>query len=143
MQAILVRARELELANKGLTTDQAMILFTVKTSAEPVTLGDVARMMHKAPRTLSALVRRMEVNGLLKTSRDLKRRNRVRVSLTKSGEEAYYSWLSATGVPNGVWACLSREELDMLRTITRKLRDKGIELLQQMESDTYDEPLFW
>lgn len=143
MQAILSRARQLELARIGITTDQSMILFTLKTFAGPAPIEEVARMMHRAPRILSTLVRRMEVNGLVRTTRNLKKPQQTRVSLTKAGEEAYYRWLGAMVVPNEAWSCLAQEERDMLRTITRKLRDKGIELLARMDQDPYNEPLFW
>jgi DNA-binding MarR family transcriptional regulator len=133
MQAVLARVRELELAEIGLTIDQASILFAVKTSAEPVSLEDVARATHKAPRILSALVRRMEVDGLLKTDRDAERPYRFTLSLTIRGLKAHTRWLGATTVPHEAWRSLSRKERSSLSSIARKLRDKGLELLDQMD----------
>jgi len=48
----------------------------------------LARMMHKQPHTISALVHRMEAQGLVVTKKDLERKNWLRLSLTRKGEAA-------------------------------------------------------
>lgn len=143
VSAVLQRARDLELAKVGLNMPQVMVLYCVKTSPVPVTPMRLARMMHKQPHTVSALVHRMEANGLLKTKRDLKRKNWLRVSLTAKGEEALQRWPTVTLVPDTVASSLSKRELEMLNTITRKLHAAGIKVLRQMQPDPYAEPLFW
>ncbi len=102
----------------------------------------LARMMHKQPHTVSALVHRMETQGLVSTKKDMKRKNWLRVSLTKKGEEALKRWSTATVVPDAL-NCLTKKETEMLYTITKKLHNKGLELLRQMQPDPYAEPLFW
>jgi DNA-binding PadR family transcriptional regulator len=87
-------------------------------------------------------VHRMETQGLLTTTRDMRRKNWLRVSLTKKGEEALKRWSTATTVTDAL-SCLSKTEADMLYTITKKLHKKGLELLRQMQPDPYNEPLFW
>ena len=84
----LRRARELELAQVGLTVPQAGVLYFLSTSKEPLTPMKLSRLMSRQPHTLSALVNRMEAQGLVKTKKDLQRKNWVRVSLTKKGEQA-------------------------------------------------------
>ncbi len=142
LMAVIERARNLELARIGLNIPQASVLYCLKVSKEPVTPMKLARMMHKQPHTVSALVHRMETQGLLSTKKDMKRKNWLRVSLTKKGEEALKRWVVATAVPDAL-SCLSKKELDTLYTITRKLHNKGLELLRQMQPDPYAEPLFW
>ena len=142
MTAVLDRARDLELATIGLNMPQALVLYCLKVSKEPMTPMKLARMMHKQPHTVSALVHRMESQGLLTTRRDLKRKNWVRVSLTKKGEEAIKGWVTATMVPD-IMGSLSKKEADALYKATQKLHNGGLELLRKMRPDPYSEPLFW
>jgi MarR family multiple antibiotic resistance transcriptional regulator len=85
MTTVLERARGLELPAIGLNMPQALVLCCLKVSKEPMTPMKLARMLHKQPHTVSALVHRMEKQGLLTTRRDMKRKNWVRVSLAKKG----------------------------------------------------------
>ena len=142
IMGLMGRARSLELARSGINIPQAAVLYGLKTAAEPLTPMRLARMMHKQPHTVSALVHRMESQGLVSTKKDMKRKNWLRVSLTKKGEEALKSWASATTVPDSL-NVLSKKEVEALQTITRKLHNRGIELLRQMQPDPYAEPLFW
>ena len=142
LMAVMERARNLELAKSGLNIPQASVLYSLKIAKEPLTPMKLSRMMHKQPHTVSALVHRMETQGLLTTKRDMKRKNWLRVSLTKKGEEALKRWAAATWVPDAL-SCLSKKESDALYTITKKLHNRGLELLRQMQPDPYAEPLFW
>jgi DNA-binding MarR family transcriptional regulator len=142
IMVIWERARNLELAKVGITMVQAEVLYCLKVSKEPLTPMRLARMMHKQPHTISALVHRMENQGLLSTKKDMKRKNWVRLSLTRKGEEALKHWSTATMVPDAL-SCLSEKETEVLHTITKKLHNRGLELLRQMQPDPYSEPLFW
>ena len=84
----------------------------------------------------------METQGLLTTRRDMKRKNWVRVSLTKKGEKAMKGWVTATTVPD-IMGSLSKKEADALYKATQKLHNGGLKLLRQMQPDPYAEPLFW
>ena len=140
--AVMERARNLELARIGLNIPQASVLYCLKMSKEPMTPMKLARMMHKQPHTVSALVHRMEAQGLVVTKKDLERKNWLRLSLTRKGEAALKRWSTATMVPDAL-SCLSEKETEVLHTITKKLHNRGLELLRQMQPDPYSEPLFW
>ena len=140
--AVMERARNLELARIGLNIPQASVLYCLKISKEPMTPMKLARMMHKQPHTVSALVHRMEAQGLVSTRKDMKRKNWLRVSLTKKGDEAVKRWANATEVTE-VMSCLSKRESEALYTISQKLHKKSLEKLRQMQPDPYAEPLFW
>ena len=142
LTAVIDRARNLELARIGLNTPQASLLYCVETSKEPMTPMRIARMMHKQPHTVSALVHRMEAQGLLSTKKDMKRKNWLRVSLTKKGEEAIQRWVTATEIPDA-FSCLSKKESDELFVITNKLHAKMLELMRKMQRDPYSESSFW
>jgi len=140
--AVMERARNLELARIGLNIPQASVLYCLKVSKEPMTPMKLARMMHKQPHTVSALVHRMEAQGLVSTRKDMKRKNWLRVSLTKKGDEAVKRWANATEVTE-VMSCLSKRESEALYAITKKLHNKSLEILRKMQPDSYSEPLFW
>ena len=142
MATVMERARNLELAKFGLNMPQTDVLYCLKVSKEPMTPMKLARMLHKQPHTVSALVHRMERQGLLTTKRDLNRKNWVRVSLTKKGEEAVKQWAAASEVPDAM-SCLSKKESEALYAITKKLHNKSLEVLRKMQPDPYGEPLFW
>ena len=136
----LQRARELELLRVGLTIPQAGVLYFLKTSKEPLTPMKLSRRMNRQPHTVSALLTRMEAQGLVKRTKDLQRKNWVRVSLTKKGEEAFKRQMSERNARN-VTSCLSKKEIDTLNAICKKLRAKSAELIRQMQPTPYDERL--
>ena len=138
---ILQRAWGVELAQIGLTVPQALLIAFVQGSSEPLTPMKLSRLMQREPHTISALLSRMEAQGLIKKEHDLKRRNWVRVLLTEKGKEAFERQASARKVRN-ITECLSRQELDALNKMNKKLRARGIELLRKMLPSPYDEPLW-
>jgi len=137
----LQRARELELAKVSLTIPQAGVLYFLKTSKEPLTPMRLSRLMNRQPHTVSALVTRMEAQGLVKTTKDLRRKNWVRVSLTKKGEEAHKRQMTQKAARDAT-SCLSKKEIDALNAICKKLRANGAELIRQMQPSPYSDPLF-
>lgn len=138
---ILQRAWGMELGQIGLTVPQTLVLTIVQSSPEPITPMKLSKLMHREPHTISALLTRMEAQGLVKKERNLERGNWVRVSLTKKGKEAYERQLVARRVRN-ITECLSKQELDALNKINRKMRAKGVELLREMLPSPYSEPLW-
>jgi len=137
----LQRARDLELGQMGLTIAQAAVLHLLKATEEPLTPMKLSRRLNRQPHTVSALLTRMETQGLVKTNRDLQRKNWVRVSLTKKGEVAFKRQLSARTSLNAT-SCLSNKEIDALNATCKKLRVKGFELIRQMQRGPYSDSLF-
>jgi MarR family multiple antibiotic resistance transcriptional regulator len=138
---ILQRARELELGQIGLTIPQAGVLHFLATSKEPLTPMKLSRRMNRQPHTVSALLTRMEAQGLVNATKDLQRKNWVRVSFTKKGEEAFKRQLGARTSLHAT-SCLSENEIDTLNAICKKLRFKGVELIRQMQRVPDSDSLF-
>jgi len=138
---ILQRAWGMELGQIGLTVPQALVLTMVAGSSEPITPMKLSKLLHREPHTISALLSRMELQGLVKKERNLQRGNWVRVTLTKKGKEAYERLVLARRVRN-ITECLSKQELDTLNKMNRRLRAKGIEMLRDMLPSPYGEPLW-
>lgn len=72
----------------GLTPSQQFALLTLagNPSKDPLTIGDLARLTFATLNTTSALVRRMERAGLVRTVRSATDRRFVHVVLTRNGE---------------------------------------------------------
>jgi len=133
---VLERAREMELSRVGITLPQAAVLYFLGTARETLTPTKLARLTYKEPHTISGLLNRMEKQGLIKKTKDLKRKNLVRVSLVKKGEELFKRLLSERVVIN-ITSCLSKKELDTLNELTDKLFERTIELLREMQPYPY------
>jgi len=132
----LQRAREIELAKVGLSIPQAGILHFLATSKEALTPMKLSRLMGRQPHTIGALVVRMEAQGLVQTTHDLKRKNWVRVSLTKKGQQAYNLQMTHRKARNAT-SCLSDAERDHLNSICKKLRARGTGLIREMQPTPY------
>ena len=120
------RARDDELREINISMMQAAVLYILKTVKEPITPAMLSRWLFREPHTVSAILDRMEKQGLLKRVKDMPRKNVVRVVLTEKGEEVYQRSKDWKVVPN-ILSCLSAEERDALRACLERLRDKAIE----------------
>ncbi len=124
----IVRARERELHRYSITYMQAAVLFTIKAIGDQATPAEIARWLFREPHSVSGLLARMEKAGLIVKTKDLKRKNMVRVSLTKSGEQAYEQSIKRESI-HQIMASLSKEERELLRSGLRVLRKKALQEL--------------
>ncbi len=139
---MLQRAIDLEISRVGLTIPQAGVLYFLQITKEPLTPMKLSRLLHRQPHTVSALLTRMEAQGLVKATKDMERKNWVRLSLTKKGQEAYNRQL-AERIAFNATACLSKKERDTLNDICKKLTARGAEIIRQMQPRPSGESLFW
>ena len=138
---LVERAREVELSRVNISLIQAMVLYALKISHEPLTPSKLARILCREQHSMSALIDRMEKQGLVKKKHDLFPKNLVRVVATAKGEEAFQRQRSVNAVIN-ITSSLTKEERETLGSCADKLRLRAAELLRQMQPDPYDEPLF-
>jgi DNA-binding MarR family transcriptional regulator len=71
-----------------LTTEQYVVLVTIKYLDGPVRPTDVARWLGRSPNSISMMVDRMVKAGLLRRLRDRRDRREVRLVITSKGETA-------------------------------------------------------
>jgi DNA-binding MarR family transcriptional regulator len=114
-----------------------MVLYALKLSPEPLTPTRLARMLCREAHSMSALIDRMERQGLVKKKHDLSRKNLVRVVMTPEGEQAFRRQRSVNVVAN-LTSTLTSEERKMLGTCVDKLRIKATELIREMTPTPYD-----
>ena len=73
----------------------------------------LSRLLLREAHTMSGLIKRMEKQSLVEKSKDLEKKNLVRVTLTEKGEQAFQRQSDA-GVTPRITSCLSKKELDNL-----------------------------
>jgi DNA-binding MarR family transcriptional regulator len=130
------RARERELQNIGISWIQSSVLHHVKNSVEPLTPADLARLLFRRAHTISELIKRMEVQGLVKRARDLKRKNVIRVQITDKGEKLYLESLRSK-VIHEILSSLDKERQDSLFTDLKELFNTSIDLLNESYRTEY------
>ncbi|MDM8000733.1 MAG: MarR family transcriptional regulator [Dehalococcoidia bacterium] len=134
---VIERAREIELSRVDISLIQAMVLYALKLSPEPLTPSRLARMLCREPHSMSALIDRMEKQGLVEKRHDLSRKNLVRVVVTPKGEEAFQRQRSVNTVSN-LTSTLTKEERQALGDIVDKLRVRATDLIRKMTPTPYD-----
>lgn len=83
----IFRAREKELQQLDLEPQQAGILFIIST-VNDVTPAELSRRISREPQTITSVLNTMVRKGLVVKRKDLKRKNLVRLALTRKGEGA-------------------------------------------------------
>ena len=122
------RVADSELSQVGISMMQAAVLVFVKNSKEPVIPAHISRWLFREPHTVSQLLMRMEKQGLVKRTKDLDRRNQVRITLTEKGEKAYQKQIEMRSIGK-ILSTLSPEECDKLGARLKKLRDEAVKEL--------------
>jgi len=122
------RAREKELQRYGLTPEQAQVLATAQKLGDKATPAEISRTLLRQPHTISAMVNRMQMNGLVKKVKDLDRKNLIRVTLTKKGSEAY-KLTTKRGPIRRILSTLNEEEREAFKVYLDKIMMKAREEL--------------
>jgi DNA-binding MarR family transcriptional regulator len=138
---LVERAREVELSRVNISLIQAMVLYALKISQEPLTPSKLARMLCREQHSMSALIDRMEKQGLVEKKHDLPSKNQVRVVVTAKGEEAFRRQRSVNEVTN-ITSGLTSEERETMGACADKLRLWAGDLIRKMQPDPYSETLF-
>ena len=133
---VMIRVAEKELRALDLTTSQAAVLFWVKTSDAPLTPTDLSRLLFRRPHSVYDLIDRMEKQGLVRRTRDPKRKNVTRVVLTSEGEQAFERQKRVRAIA-GILEGLSPLEIEYVLAALEKLRKKAIEELRNGVAPPY------
>jgi DNA-binding MarR family transcriptional regulator len=112
-------------------------LYTSPEIVERAREMELSRLLSREPHSMSALVNRMEKNGLVTKKRDLKRKNLVRVSVTPKGKQALGRLMAARDTSR-IATCLTREEIESMTACSDKLRARAIEIIRKIQPLPYD-----
>ena len=125
---IIFNARESELQQDGLPATQAEVLFVVKAIGDKVTPAQISRIMFRRPHSVSGIINRMVKAGLVKKTKNLEKKNLIRVTMTEKGQQAYKQALKRKSVQK-IMSALSEAERQKLKSLLETLRSKGLKEL--------------
>ncbi len=125
----MLRARDNELKQFGISTVQVAILYALKNLGGSPTPSEISQWVFRKPHTVSAALERMERHGLVRLTRNTKGKRQVRVEMTPKGEEVYRLQHRGRRVIPSILATLSPQEREQLRTLLDRLRHKTFEEL--------------
>jgi len=124
----VLKARGKELGQSGISFIEAGVLVTLHTIGEKATPAEIARRLFREPHSVSGLLNRMEKRGLVRKTKDLDRKNLVRVSITEKGQQAYDKSIKGESICK-IISSLSEDEQQQLRSYLEKLRNKAFKEL--------------
>lgn len=122
---LIYQLRTKELRKHGVSQEEMGVFCLVESLGKKAIAAEIARWLVRKPHTISDLVRRMVNKGLLIKTRDLDRKNVVRLSLTDKGKEIFEKAKELQSIHN-VMSCLSENEQRQLDTYLSKLRDEAL-----------------
>lgn len=120
-------ARDRELEQHGLSTIKASALFIIKSIGNEATPAEISRWILRRPHSVSGLLDRMEADGLIKKTKDLHKKNLVRVTITAKGQKALDISAKRKTI-NQVLTVLSEDERKELYAYLEKLRNKSLKV---------------
>ena len=126
---MLHRCRQIELLPLQITSPQSAVLGIVNAAGEEGTIpSNIARELFREPHTIIGILSGMEKGGLIKTAKDLHRKNLVRVTLTPKGKEIYQKSLVSEFIP---YTMSDFSEIDraLLKKYLKIIRNRSTEWL--------------
>ena len=79
----MFQARQKELVKYNITGRQAAVMLITQNIGYKATPSEISRWLLREPHTVTDLLNRMEKKGLLTKTKDLDRKNMIRVALTE------------------------------------------------------------
>jgi DNA-binding MarR family transcriptional regulator len=125
---VILKLSEKELRKNGISLVEHAVLFITQSIGHKATPAEIARWMVRERHTISALLMRMEKKGLIRMTKDLDRKNLLRVSLTKKGKQAYDISTRMDSV-RSIISSLPEEVRIRMISYLKELRDNGMEEL--------------
>ena len=126
----MLRARQAELADLGVSTIEAATLLAIDNLGERALPMRISEWILRRPNSTSALLQRMEKGGLVQRAYDLERKNLVRMALTDYGRDVLEKAAVRTSV-HRVFGALSDDERACLRPALVHVMTEALGLLGQ------------
>jgi DNA-binding MarR family transcriptional regulator len=123
----IAKATQNELRRHNIHYRRAAVLWVIKDIGDRATPSEIARRLRRRRHSISRLLSKMEQDGLVRKSKDLDRRNWVRITLTEKGQEAHDKAVRRESLPE-LMSCLSREERQEMRYYLKTLMDRHRQL---------------
>ncbi len=131
LRHILYQIVKNELKSFGLSPAKASTLFVIKYADEQLSPGRIAQLQLRKHNSVSIMIDGLAKEGLVKKTKDKKRKNVIRVTLTEKGEEACKLAMKSEAIPR-IFSCLTDEEsTQLISSLTKVLDEAGKELGQE------------
>lgn len=123
---VIYKSSEKELQKNGISVVEHAVLFITQSIGPKATPAEISRWMVRERNSISALLTRMEKKGLIKLTKDLDRKNMLRVSLTKKGKQVYRISAKMETI-HSILSTFPKEVIIQLIASLRDLRDRAME----------------
>jgi len=123
----ITRDRQEELRRYDIHHRRAAVLLVIKDIGDSATPSKIARRLRRRRHSISRLLTKMEQDGLVRKSKDLDRRNWVRITLTEKGQEVSDKAIRRESLPK-LMSCLSGEERLQMKSYLSTLMDRHRQL---------------
>ena len=133
----VLRVRENELSQYGITAIEADALFHI-IARDNITPAEISRIIFRVHNTVSALLTRMEKKGLIVKTKDKKKKNIWRISITEKGRKAYYNSLKRESLRT-IMSSFSTAEKKQMFSFIRKVRDNALSQLVTVPTISFPE----
>ena len=130
VRAVMFKARQKEVSRYGITAGQASVLFVINALGDRATPAEISRWLFLKSHSVSAILNRMEKQGLVKRAKDLPKKNLVRVALTEEGRELYGNCTKRESM-HKIMASLDSKLRQQLMVCLEKLRDATLKYLEE------------
>lgn len=123
------KAREKELVELGISVEMAAMLMTIVTIAALGTQAipaTIAKTLLLEPHSVSQQLSKMEKMGLVRKTKDLERKNLVRVELTETGRDLLHKSMERRRSIKKIMSVLTEDERRQMWNSLAKLRDAAI-----------------
>ncbi len=120
--------REKELQRVGLSRIQARVLFAINAATTPVTPAELSRRLLRKPHTMSALLTRMEKQGLIRKTNNLPRKNLIGIEATERGQELFLAGAQYISIQE-IMSSIPKAKREKLASSLKALRDTALEKL--------------
>jgi DNA-binding MarR family transcriptional regulator len=126
-QAAFFSSKEKELAQHNISPMKVAVLDIVQKIGKEATPAEISRWLVRRSHTVSGLLDRMEKDGLISKSKNLPKRNLVRVTITEKGKKALRQ-SQKRDTEKKIFGSISQKDKTQLFTLLEKIRNKGIKL---------------
>lgn len=124
----IFKARMKELYQYNVSSWEAGITYRIHVLADKAIPAEISRWLLREPHTVSAVLSRMQREGIVTKVKDMNRKNMIRVVLTDKGHELLKRASKRESI-HRVLSVLSQDERRQLQSLLYKLRNKALEEL--------------
>jgi MarR family transcriptional regulator for hemolysin len=117
----LSKAKQSQLIDIGITYVEFQLLWAVEGLGKAATPAEISRVLMRKPPTMSALLNRMEKNGLVKRKNNPKNKKLKMVVMTPKGKKSL-KLARQDDIIHNIMNSMTKKELDQLSSLLGKLK---------------------